>query len=74
MKYLAIVFVLALVGCSKQVDVVEAPAAPSTCSDAGDGLYDCHLQDGTRCVVFAGYKSGGLHCDFRATEVESHEH
>jgi len=67
---LALLAVLA-VGCSPQADTIDAAEpAPATCTDAGDGLYDCRLKDGLRCVVFAGYKAGGIACDFREHAVE----
>lgn len=53
---------LALVGCT---GTIEAPAAPATCADVGDWLYDCRLQDGTRCVVYAGSAGAGVSCDWR---------
>lgn len=58
--------VCGLASCSRHAETVEAgPPDPATCTDAGDGLYDCRLKDGTRCVVYAGYKAGGLDCDFK---------
>jgi len=73
MKQLTVAALIAVsaLGCSRAHTIDVATPAPATCTDVGDGLYDCKLIGGIRCVVYNpnGYM-GGVTCDFKERAVE----
>lgn len=59
MKYLAIVVVLLLAGCSDQ----STPKA--TVSYGLNQITEINLSDGTHCAIYDGYHQGGMTCNWK---------
>jgi hypothetical protein len=69
-KTLSIVALLALSGCSPARDY-EPANREGKLKDTSTGQIEVILlDDGTRCAVYAGYKNGGIDCDWSTRDVE----
>lgn len=75
------VFLLALAGCGSASEpstpAHEVRSIDSQCSDMDDGFSECviTLTDTRKvdCVVYSGYKQGGLSCDWSHVSVAGKE-
>lgn len=71
MKRYLIVISCLLCGCTQQPVPSSKVTPGSTYYDIPyNDVYEFHLNDGTRCVVFSGNKRGGITCDWAKTGVE----
>jgi len=63
MKYVLLVLVsFALYGCDS---VKVSKAEPTQDSVLGGKIEIVNLDDGTRCAVWSGFRSGGISCDWK---------
>lgn len=69
MKYALILAALLLAGCSQTPQAQSVvPNVPEGVQRVGyNDVYDFKLEDGTRCVLMDGYRSGGITCNWRTT-------
>ena len=87
MKTLGIIALIILLGCvdkkNEALDV-KAPKEPSWVPSAEKQkngleyiykhLYMVELEDGTQCVVYTGYRAGGIDCNWAEHEPKNLSH